>query len=132
MLVEPVYREEEDDVRVRGDGGEGEEGGKAATREQLALRVKRLVPGGAADLAGGIAVGDLLLAVDGAPVAALPLAQLASHILGLPGSAVNLTVRCPPHPPYPASPALPPALLTSRVVNVAVNRCVRVARGVRR
>jgi hypothetical protein len=132
MLVEPVYREEEDDGRVRGDGGARESGQEAATREQLALRVKRLVPGGAADLSGGIAVGDLLLAVDGAPVAALPLAQLASHILGLPGSAVNLTVPCPPHPPCPAGPALPRALLTSRGGNVAVDRCVRVARRVRR
>ena len=40
-------------------------------------------------------MGDLLLAVDGFPVATLPVASLAARLTGAGGSQVELTLRRP-------------------------------------
>uniref|UniRef100_A0A7S0Z062 PDZ domain-containing protein n=1 Tax=Hemiselmis tepida TaxID=464990 RepID=A0A7S0Z062_9CRYP len=54
------------------------------------VRVKHIMPGGAADLQGSIRLGDRLLSVDDASVDTLPFPQLLEAIKGPPGSRIRL------------------------------------------
>lgn len=59
------------------------------------LQVTRLVPGGPAQLQGGINVGDVLTMVDGVDVRGMDLAKVAPLVRGAIGTAVTLAVMRP-------------------------------------
>eukprot|EP00960_Hanusia_phi_P065116 765995-Hanusia_phi.AAC.6 len=59
------------------------------------LQVTKLVPGGPAQMQGGMAVGDVLIAVDGSDVRGMPLDKVAPLIRGTVGTRVSLTILRP-------------------------------------
>ena len=59
------------------------------------LQVTRLVPGGPAQLQGGINVGDTLTMVDGVDVRGMPLEKVAPLIRGAIGTMVTLAIMRP-------------------------------------
>jgi predicted metalloprotease with PDZ domain len=56
------------------------------------LRVDRIIPGGGAE-AAGIVVGDLVVAVDGLPVAPIGVDGAVAKIRGIAGTTITVTVR---------------------------------------
>ena len=60
--------------------------------ERDGLRIERLIDGGGAQ-AAGIAVGDRIVSVDGAPVADLGLEGAVARIRGIAGTTVTLGVQ---------------------------------------
>ncbi|EKX48694.1 hypothetical protein GUITHDRAFT_136389 [Guillardia theta CCMP2712] len=59
------------------------------------LQVTKLVPGGPAQMQGGMAVGDVLIAVDGSDVRGMSLDKVAPLIRGSVGTQVSLTILRP-------------------------------------
>ena len=59
------------------------------------LQVTRLVPGGPAQMQGGINVGDVLTMVDGVDVRGMDLAKVAPLVRGAIGTTVRLAVMRP-------------------------------------
>mmetsp|Transcript_31814 Transcript_31814/g.75604 ORF Transcript_31814/g.75604 Transcript_31814/m.75604 type:complete len:207 (-) Transcript_31814:265-885(-) len=59
------------------------------------LQVTRLVPGGPAQMQGGINVGDMLTMVDGVDVRGMDLSKVAPLIRGTVGTSVTLGVMRP-------------------------------------
>jgi RNA polymerase sigma factor (sigma-70 family) len=66
--------------------------GTVLTPDGDALRVDRVIPGGGAE-AAGIVAGDLMIAIDGAPVAPLGVDGTIAKIRGAEGTTVAVTLR---------------------------------------
>jgi len=72
----PIHVQEPATIRMSGDG----------------LRIEGVFPGSGAE-AAGLAVGDLIVAIDGVPVANLGATVATDRIRGTAGTRVTLTVR---------------------------------------
>jgi hypothetical protein len=69
------------------------EGAGTPQEKQIGLIVKRLIPGGPAELSGQIIPGDFLLTVNAVEVWGMALQTVAEHLVGTLGSHVWLTFK---------------------------------------
>lgn len=83
-----------------GGGGGGGVGGVGITlRNEAPYEVLYIAAGGAVDASGAVRVGDVLMAVDGAPVAGRSIDGVRALLIGPPSSPVSLSFSrpLPPH-----------------------------------
>jgi PDZ domain len=90
---DPAYRDNRDWTYTRKNGTSGILGfTKLARRSAGPVEILGIATNGTASRAG-LKKGDSILAIDGAPVADLPMEKLFARLLAPPGTAVRLTVR---------------------------------------